>query len=294
MHTDESKPLQAPFPPPRKISSVIKIALFLGGFSQMFWILGALFFTLGFASHYDARGIDDIDDGNYRKTIGKVEHTYSYHEDHRSYYGMNYSYYVAGEQYQDSCETKIPFGEHNGSEIGIHYSKKYPERGVAKTIPGCHLEGKGSRNIFMGLGGLMAFLILFQFFRGIYHLHLLKNGSFTGAVLEKHTHESDNREDEFKNHELIFQYYAPETRQEYRLVINTRFSKAITDDPEEGLLYLPYNPKRAALIDGMNGSLQIKENGEIVPEHSGAALLLIAPVLAIISPITGYLFYMIW
>jgi hypothetical protein len=85
------------------------------------------------------------------------------------------------------------------------------------------------------------------------------------------------KDDEAPSVELTFQYEAGGKR--YTMTVEPQRSEKLEDDGLEPMLYDPYAPSRAMMLDDLPGSPKITASGELEARPGIASYLLLLPIL---------------
>ncbi len=110
--------------------------------------------------------------------------------------------------------------------------------------------------VFLGIGLVM---MSFQAFYALRQLHLLRNGvgGQTKLVDKSPTNVTINDEPQFA---LTFRFQ-PDGLGEQEFVYRTHEVERVTDDEEEAILYLPYTPSKAVLLDSLPAGARVTPAG---------------------------------
>ncbi len=279
---------RAPVPdlaePPRSVPPTVRVAALFGGIVNQF---GWLFFGFGmifvwvfvpdidFTSWYRFRG----DVATAQGTVTAVRKTHM-SENNVEVYEIRYAFAADdGRRYEGtSYMTGARYGD--GQAVDVEYRKDGP--GVSR-IQGAR---RGAAPIWVSfvlvfpLIGLV--LIVAGLKKGIKANRLLGRGKLgLGTLKSKEpTNTSINDQPVYK---LTFEF-AAEDGQTYEVVAKTHETRLLEDDAEERLLYDPWNPRYAAMLDNLPGAPEIDQMGHLKSAGPLRGLaVLILPLLTLLG-----------
>ena len=279
---------RAPVPdlaePPRPVPPTVRVAALFGGFFNQF---GWLFFGFGmifvwafvpgidFTSWYRFRG----DVATTQGTVTAVRKTHM-SENNVEVYEIRYAFAADdGRRYEGtSYTTGARYGE--GQTVDVEYCKDDP--GVSR------IAGARRRPAPIWVSFVLVFPLVGLVFivaglkRGMKANRLLGRGKVgLGTLKSKEpTNTSINDQPVYK---LTFEF-AAEDGQTYEVVAKTHETHLLEDDAEERLLYDPWNPRYAAMLDNLPGAPEIDETGRLHPRSVARGLaVLILPLLTLLG-----------
>lgn len=272
--------------PPRSVPLAVQIQAVFGGFSSQF---GWLFFGFGMIFVW-IFGLTTVINsipfwlGSVETASGvvsAVESTGS-SENEQPVLANQYVFRVErleqeyrGESYTTGSQYSV------GDEVTIEYAPDNPDISrIAGTRAG-HFSPWALCivGLFPLVGLIFITVSLVQGFRGI---RLLKNGKIAeGRLIDKSpTNTRINNQTVYK---LTFEFTADDGLP-YRASANSHQPANLQDEALEQLVYDPYNPNKAVLVDNLPGSPDIDETGSIYSPYAEARviLLLILPTVAVL------------
>lgn len=293
---------------PRHITWKTKWAILFGGLNQLWWILAALFLIPGFITYFNLRGVLDINRGNTAIAHGVITDVGLEITSGRGkkVYEVTFNYTVDHHPYTDRCSVSMTTPK-KGTPVKVIHSKNYPEQGYIPAIKGCVPESTWSLYLFAGPGALFLLILLYQLLKGFRRIKLVTHGESANGTLFLHERyqsgpiydkrrqaKGSKTPQEFNLHTLTFEYEIPESRHKQYLKIKTFFTRDLTDEPEELILYHPQKIEQAILFDTLPGDLKINRKGNIETGHKNIGVLFNAPLAVLISPVIGYAFHFVY
>ena len=287
----------------RKVAPELFVRAMFGGFANQF---GWLFFAFGmvfFWAFFTSVNFDDIFyfTGELRKTQGvveKVEDTSAEENDVRvqriifsfpspdskptaeSAPGQKPDVIVA-QCYETGTSRK------QGSKVEIEYSPKNPQKarivGTRRGIFQIWVLFLVAIFPVVGIG-----FIFFGVRRGLYIRRLLQNSLLTYGVLvgKEPTNTRINHQTVMK---LTFSFTTQDGRAA-NAIARTHEYEHLVDEAEEPILYNPYAPKEACLLDDIPGRPRLDENNCLTPtENERVSRTLFMPAVALLVNVLGLL-----
>ena len=282
--------------PPRHVPLMVRGRILFGGtLNQMGWLFfgfGMIFvwafaFNADITSWYVFSGELDTASGTVtrsNKTGGSVGG--SKHSKGTPIYANHYTF--------DAGDTRYPAGVERVYEgvsyaTGRHYTKGHK---VKVEFP----KGRPEHSRIVGMRAAMwpalaVLVVIFPavgliFIAGILPrrrkaARLLAHGELTTGVLMSKKATS-TRINEQRVYKLTFEFTV--AGQTYEVAAKTHETEKLEDDNEEPLLYDPFNPANAVMLDHLPGEPRIDENGEVrLNKVAGTVLVLITPAATIIG-----------
>jgi hypothetical protein len=272
--------------PPRHVPWGVRVRLlFGGGISQFGWIwLGfCSIFVWVFGAQTDFSSIvfalDTVETA--RGVVTSVEPTSASVND-TPVYANHYTYRIERlESEHEGVSYTTGYQFQAGQDVMVEYLKRYPTMSrIEDTRRGqFDLWIVPFLSIFLLIGlGMVGFGVK----NGIKANRLLTNGKvgMGELVSRERTNTKVNGRQVYK---FTFEFTADDG-QIYQVVNKTTDTQALQDDPQERLLYDPYNPRYAVMFDNLPGSPDIDELGHIQaqsPIPSFITLFLPALVIAV-------------
>lgn len=253
--------------PPRRVPFSVRLRILLGGFLNQF---GWYFFGFGMVFVWAFGGSSALYDLAYFQrdvavTEGRIsaviETNMSINEER--VYEYQYAYRVNGVEYFGA--TKAYYGEHKVNDpASVEYTSRNPTR---SRIQG--LEFKRWVALVAGIFPMIGLVFIALGIRkGIRGARLLRHGKQTTGTLV--SQEPTNTE---VNDEPVFEFtfeFEVEGEGFFEVVARTHLTERFAgeesddeDDVREPLLYNPYDPNDAILLDDLPGGPRIDERGEI-------------------------------
>lgn len=251
--------------PPRHVPWGVRTRLlFGGGMGQFGWIwLGfSMIFVWVFGLQTDFSSVwfalDAVE--TTHGVVTAVEPTGASVND-TSVYANHYTYRIEKleTEYQGvSYTTGYEF--ESGQDVGVEYLKRYP---TLSRIEGAR---RGEFDLW-----IIPFLLLFPLIglgmvgfglkNGFKANRLLTNGKVgMGELVAKEA--TNTTVNDRRVYKLTFEFVADDG-QSYEVVNKTTTTHLLEDDAQERLLYDPYNPRYAVMVDNLPGSPDIDELGRI-------------------------------
>lgn len=282
--------------PPRHVPWGVRVRLlFGGGINQFGWIwLGfSMIFVWAFGLQTDFSStlfvLNAVE--TTHGVVTAVESTNASIDD-TPVYANHYTYRVERleTKYEGvSYTTGIEFQP--GEEVKVKYLKRYP---TLSRIEGTRRGQFGPWTILILIFPLVGLgMVGFGLKNGIKANRLLTNGKAgMGELVSK---EATNTEiNDERVYKLTFEFTADDG-QHYEVVCKTAATYALEDDAQERLLYDPYNPRYAVMLDNLPGSPDIDELGRIQPKNPiPSFLILLFPTLIITVNGLVFIFVVLW
>jgi hypothetical protein len=283
-------------PPPRSVPLFLRLHLLFGGFFNLF---GWIFFGVGLIFFWPFGANADLSSaiyfrGDLEATVGKAlfsEETGfseggSKGRSGTPVYANHYSFVYDGMEYTGISYATGTYFE-GGEPVTIEYPKGRPS---ISRIEGMRRAMFGPWVLFVVIFPIIGiFFIFFGLKDGMKANRLLAIGrQGMGKLIAKvPTNTRINQQTVYK---YTFEFTADDGRR-HEVVARTHIPMVLEDEPQERLLYDPYNPSYAVMMDSLPASPAIDEAGNIV-DISPLRLLpvIIAPGLTIIGHGT-YLFF---
>lgn len=282
---------------PRRVPSAVRRTVLFGGFCNQFgWAFlgfGLVFFWVfvlnaDFASFYYFRGELEtaggtvLDSKATKFSEGGSEHSKGTH-----IYATHYSFSVpeVGEYRGVSYATGQQFGK--GDAVTVEYPKGNPSLSRIKGMRRAILSPWVGFVMLFPLVGIGFIVVGLK--NGIRANRLLANGRMGVGVLKSkvptNTHINNQRV-----YKLTFEFTA-EDGMSYEVVTRTHIPTLLEDEKEERLLYDPFRPSYAVMLDSLPGSPTIDERGEIQAGNwaKGSAVMIV-PIVSIV----GHCAYACW
>jgi hypothetical protein len=276
-------------PPPRQVPMFVRCRLLFGGFANQF---GWLFFGFGLIFFWAFAGNADLTSplyfrGEVETVTGRALHSEetgaseggSKNRRGTPIYANHYSFVYDGVEYEGvSYSTGNYFS--NGDTVTIEYPKGNPR---VSRVQGMRRALFGPWVIFVVIFPAVGLcFILVGLKNGIKANRLLANGKL-GLGKLKSKEPTNTR----INNQTVYKYtfeFADELGRSCQVVSRTHIGGVLEDEQEERLLYDPYNPSYAVMMDSLPASPAIDGTGNIVDISPMRALLvLIIPGISIIG-----------
>lgn len=268
-------------PPPRAVPDGVRNRLMFGGAAnQMGWFLfgfGMIFFWLialnsELWSHVLFSGQTEHATG----LVTGVGETNS-SENERRIHAVDYVYSVAGTEHRGTSYTTVP-SSGAGAVVDIEYRKGSPQISRIRGMRRYRFSAWAFVCTIFPLTGLG--MVVRGLRRGLRDIHVLTRGRAAMGVLiakEPNGVEVNNR----PMYELTFRFRTDDGA-EHRGVVTALHTIPIEDEPEERLLYDPRHPERIVVVDNLPGAAGIDEQGRLTGGGSGAPVLLMPALAAVI------------
>ena len=282
--------------PPRHVPWDVRVRLLFGGgmsqfgwmwlgFSLIFvWIFGV---QTDFSSLIFALGAVETTGG----VVTAVEPTSASIND-TPVYANHYTYRIERlESEHEGVSYTTGYEFQAGQEVRVEYLKRYP------TLSRIEDTRRGEFDLWI-VPFLLIFLLVgvgmvaFGLKNGIKANRLLTHGKVgLGQLVSK---EATNTEvNDRRVYKLTFEFTADDG-QVYEVINKTTATDVLEDDAQERLLYNPYNPRYAVMLDNLPGSPDIDELGRIQTKSALSGFLtLLLPALVI--TVNGlFVFVLLW
>lgn len=263
--------------PPRHVPPMLALRVMFGGFMNQFgWFFfgfGMIFFWI-FGMQADLTGWRFW--GDVRETSGVIESRESTNMSENDREVIQYRYSFQDDRgdvyFGDAYSTKARLG--SGSKITVEYLPDDPETSRASGM---------RRKPF---SGWVLFVVIFPFIGSVFMMigmrhgrkgaRMLKNGVMTTGTLigKERTNTKINEQPVYK---LTFEFQA-ENLQNYQVTARTHLPQHLEDEPQERILYAPWNPNEAVVFDDLPGAPLILD-GELVIYGKGQLIRSILPLI---------------
>lgn len=284
MHQEAHFPL---VPPPRPVPFLLRAQVLFGGvFSFIGWFFFA--FGMGFAvvfgsfadltSWYDFRGAVGTANG----TLVEVKET-SASENNVRVYSYKYSFTAEGGDYEGVSYRTGRYHE-PGEQVTVEYVEGNP---ALSRIRGMRRAEFGPWVLFVLIFPLVGFIFILVSLRGgLKANRLLRHGKLAwGELVSKEP--TNTRINNRTVYKLTFEFQ-PEEGGHAQAVARSHMPEKLQDEQRERLLYDPFRPDYAILLDRLPASPAIDLTGNLQPRNpTFAALTLLLPGI----PLAGLLYF---
>lgn len=268
--------------PPRSVPLSVRLRILLGGFMNQFgWLfLGfGLIFVWIFALNSEMKYYFHFR-GQLQTAVGKILEIRATGTivNNRRVCEYRYHFDVDGRRYEDfsySTDSRVK----NGSEVVVEYGDPEVSRiqGMSKAIFPAWIVPITIIFPLVGFG-----LILGGLKKGLHGIYLLTNGE-VGKGRIKSKEPTTVRINGRVVYRLTFEMIAPDGKT-YETVTKTHTPEYLEDQEEECLLFDPFDPACAEMMDNLPGFPEIDENGFIKPKSWGITFwVILAPALTIVG-----------
>ena len=264
-------------PPPRPVPFLLRAQVLFGG---IFSFIGWVFFTFGMVfavvfsssadltSWYHFRGPVDTANG----TLTEVTET-SASENNVRIYSYKYSFRAEGADYEGV--SYLPGRSHEpGEQVVVEYVEGNPS---LSRIRGMRRAEFGPWILFVMIFPLVGFIFILVSLRGgLKANRLLRNGRLAwGELVSKEP--TNTRINNRVVYKLTFDFQ-PEEGGHAQAVARSHMPEKLQDEQRERLLYDPFRPEKAVLLDSLPASPAIDLTGNLQPRNpTFAALALLLP-----------------
>ena len=274
MHTEAQFPL---VPPPRPVPFLLRAQVLFGG---IFCFIGWVFFTFGMVFAVVFGSFADVTSWYHFRnppatangTLVEVTETGA-SENNNRIYAYRYSFRAEGADYEG---VSYATGRRHepGEQVVVEYVEGNPS---LSRIRGMRRAEFGPWILFVMIFPLVGFIFILVSLRGgLKANRLLRNGKLAwGELVSKEP--TSTRINNRVVYKLTFAFQ-PEEGGHAQAVARSHMPEKLQDEQRERLLYDPFRPETAVLLDSLPASPAIDLTGNLQPRNpTFAALTLLLP-----------------
>lgn len=269
-------------PPPRAVPILVRLAALVGGataqFGWAFFGFGMVFVWVFFpAAEWESLVRFRGEMATVTGAVVACEET-NCKENETRVYAIHYAFTAADGTERTGVSYATGSPRSRGDAVVVEHPKGDPS---ASRIQGLRRSTFNLWASFVAIFPLvgLAFIVV-GLARGIKANRLLAHGNLARGVLrdKQPTNVTVNNRRVYR---LTFAFTAEDGRT-FEAVARTSETERLEDDPEERILYDPWNPRYAAMLDNLPGGPEIDEAGCFQPKNAARNLaVLILPLMTL-------------
>ena len=266
----------------RELSSFLKINILFGGaFNQIGWLIFgfALIFFWAFALNADLNFIwfAAVEKGQTRGVITESISTNAA-ENHSYIYANHYTFRAQGNSYK-GVSYDTGGSKEKGEPVSVEYSTDNPEMSRIVGMRMATFPAWTILVVIFPLGGIALLTVGIR--KSLKSIELLQMGKLGYGILKDKT-DTGGKVNNKPVYKYTFEFIA-EDGKSYTVSESTHLEKILEDDEKESLLYNPFNPSYAVIVDSLPASVKIDEMDRIQITKPLRWVILILPVFTVLT-----------